>query len=247
MPVRKSDDPEILNLKGLHLYHTDVSNCSMRVRLLLEEKGLKWTSHHLNLVKRENLEDWYFRIHPNGLVPALVDDGVPVTDSIDILYYLEEKYPTPSFLPQSASELAKVKSWLDLAGRIHVKGVKTFVYGAAGLVTKKRSDMDHYAEIEPDKELVAFHWKSLDGFPPEEIEAAIKILQEAFGRLERRLKDHDYLVGESYSLADITWVVQYVLLTRKGFEFSTFPHIQTWVKRLNIRPSYKLAITDWQP
>ncbi len=247
MPVLETDSAEILKLKGLHLYHTNVSNCSMRVRLLLEEKGLKWTSHHLNLVKRENLQEWYFRIHPNGLVPAMVDNGVPITDSIDILYYLEEKYPTPSFLPTNMTEQAEVRHWLDLAGQIHVKGVKTFVYGVSGLVTKNRDDMARYAEMEPDKELVAFHWRSLDGFPQEEIEEALTILESSFKKLEIRLKKHNYLVGENYTLADITWIVQYVLLERKKFDFSPFPYIQAWAERLRTRPSYKLAITDWQP
>lgn len=247
MPIRETDDSEILALEGLHLYHTNVSNCSMRVRLLMAEKGLAWTSHHLNLVKRENLEDWYFRIHPNGLVPALIDNGVPVTDSNDILYYLEEKFPENSFLPEDPTELAQMRDWISLSGKIHVKGIKTFVYGVSGLVTKRREDMAHYDEIEPDKDLVAFHWKSLDGFPEEDIEAALAILKDAFGQLDARLSTQDFLVGNRYSLADITWVVQYVLLSRKDYDFTPYPHIKRWAARLNTRPAYKTAITDWQP
>jgi len=46
----------------------------MRVRMTLEEKGLDWTSHHLDLRKKENISDDYFGINPNGLVPVMGDN-----------------------------------------------------------------------------------------------------------------------------------------------------------------------------
>ena len=113
MPVLHTQSPEILKMEGLHLFHAGLSNCSMRVRLLLDEKGLEWTSHPVDLGKQENLTDEYFRINPKGLVPALVDDGVPVTESADILFYLEEKFPQPSFTPDSTPDQAAMKEWVD--------------------------------------------------------------------------------------------------------------------------------------
>ena len=85
----------VLEFKGLHLYHTNRSNCSARVRLLLEEKELPWTSHHVDLGNKENITEEYFGINPKGVVPALVDDGTVVTESNDILLYLEDKFPDP--------------------------------------------------------------------------------------------------------------------------------------------------------
>ena len=63
-------------LEGLHLFHADISNCSMRVRMVLAEKELPWTSHHLDLRKKETVTPEYFGIHPKGLVPTLVHNGV---------------------------------------------------------------------------------------------------------------------------------------------------------------------------
>ena len=48
-PANKS----VTELKGLHLFHADISNCSMRVRMTLAEKSLPWTSHHLDLRKKQ--------------------------------------------------------------------------------------------------------------------------------------------------------------------------------------------------
>ena len=70
-PTNKS----VTELEGLHLYHADISNCSMRVRMVLAEKELPWTSHHLDLRKKETVTPEYFGIHPKGLVPTLGDWG----------------------------------------------------------------------------------------------------------------------------------------------------------------------------
>lgn len=86
MPTRKSADAQVQALDGLHLYHALLSNSSMRVRLLLEEKGLSWTSHLLDATRQDNLTDAYLRINPTSLIPALVHDGVVVTESSDILH-----------------------------------------------------------------------------------------------------------------------------------------------------------------
>ncbi|MDE0819186.1 MAG: glutathione S-transferase N-terminal domain-containing protein, partial [Pirellulaceae bacterium] len=71
----------MLDFKGLHLYHAHISNCSARVRLLLEEKKLPWESHHIILAKRQNITEEYFGINPKGVVPSLVHDGKVITES----------------------------------------------------------------------------------------------------------------------------------------------------------------------
>ncbi len=60
----------------------------MRIRLFLDEKGIPWNDHFIDLRAQKNLTEEYFAIHPQGLVPALVDDGVIVYESADILEYL---------------------------------------------------------------------------------------------------------------------------------------------------------------
>ena len=124
IPTNKS----VLDFTGLHLYHGDVSNCAARVRFALDEKGLPWESHHINLRKKENVTEEYFGINSKGLVPTLVHDGTVVVESNDILRYLEEKYPQPSLLPSDEAARRKVDEWLTLSGNRHMPGVKTFQY-----------------------------------------------------------------------------------------------------------------------
>jgi glutathione S-transferase len=88
MPVVTPSNEEVLGYRGLHLFHSGVSNCSMRVRMVLEEKSLDWESHHLNILQKEHITPEYFGINPNGLVPTLVHDGVVIIESDDIIDYI---------------------------------------------------------------------------------------------------------------------------------------------------------------
>ena len=244
MPILSSNDPDVLALKGLHVYHANNSNCSMRVRLLLDEKGLDWISHPIDLGARENLEDWYLRINPKGLVPAIVDNGVPVTESCDILYYLEAEYPEPSFLAAAGADRTAMDDWVKLANQIQGKAMKTYIYATTGLTTKSEQEMEHYAQIQPDQELVDFHRKSLAGFSASDIQSAMATLTEVFQRMENRLAAHEVLVGDAYTLADIAWLPQFVLFSRVGFDFAPYPSIRRWAGRLQQRPAFASAISN---
>jgi glutathione S-transferase len=194
MPVLQHDHAEVRGLTGLHLYHANMSNCAMRVRLLLEEKRIRWTSHVVSLGRRENLEPWYLRINPSGLVPAIVHDGVVVTESNDILYYLEELVPEPSLTPGVQAEREEMRRWVDLSVEVQVRTIKTYVYGSLGMRSRRREELARYRELQPDRELVAFHQRCLDGFTPEEIAEAARLSHELFARMEAalggRLPDH---------------------------------------------------------
>ncbi len=76
MPKIEPKNKSVCTLTGFHLYHAGWSNCSMRVRMVLEEKGLNWTSHHLDTRVGEHIAPEYFGIHAKGLVPAVVHDAV---------------------------------------------------------------------------------------------------------------------------------------------------------------------------
>jgi len=78
---------------SITLYHNPVSTCSQKVRLVLAEKGLDYESHVIEWTKMEHLSDWYLKINPNGVVPAIVHDSNPVIDSSVIAEYLDEAFP----------------------------------------------------------------------------------------------------------------------------------------------------------
>lgn len=96
---------------SLALYHAPVSTCSQRVRMGLIEKGLSWEDRQLSLAKQEHLSPAFLQINPNGLVPALVHNGLVVADSTVILEYLEDVFPNVPLRPTDPHERARMRMW----------------------------------------------------------------------------------------------------------------------------------------
>ena len=76
----------------LELYNNTNSVCAQKVRLALTEKGLQAREHMLKL-QGDQFDPAYLKLNPNGVVPTLVHDGQPITESAVILYYLEDAFP----------------------------------------------------------------------------------------------------------------------------------------------------------
>ena len=94
----------------LELYHNDMSTCSKKVRLVLAEKGLEWTPHDMDLRAGETRTDEYIRnINPNGVVPVLIVDGVPLIESTVIMEYLDDAYKEPRLRPADPMARAKMR------------------------------------------------------------------------------------------------------------------------------------------
>jgi len=248
MPIIEPTDPEIRALKGIHVYQHFMSNCAQRVCITLEEKGLDWTSHSVNLFTQANLKDEYLKINPKGLVPAIVHDGVVITESMDILRYIEERFPETTFYPSDPGDRQQVDKWMDLATENHVGVIKTYMYSLAFGTSKKPEDMEHYREIQKDTELVDFHQHTLDGFSQEEILAAERQVFAFYDGLEKELGEHRWLVSDEFTYADIAWFVQYFLMHRAGMvNFKNYPNIRRWAADFMQRPSFEHGVARLQP
>lgn len=251
MPVITPSNQSVQKLEGLHLYHSGISNCSMRVRITLEEKSLPWVSHHLNILKKEHLTPDYFGINPKGLVPTLVHDGTVITESDDIIDYIDKEFPDPPLRPASDEELDVMYEWLRRATSIHVKAVKTHIYEKKirSSMVQNEAEKTRYRELQSDEELLEFHHKSTTGgFSQEELIQAESTLDDCFDQLEASLANSDWISGKSYSLADIAWMpLHFTLEKLAGYSFADRPHVRNWAKRNQDRPSFKKAVLDWWP
>ena len=250
MGIIEPVNTSVKDLRGLHLYHTGRSNCSARARLLILEKHLPWVSHHIDLYTKKNISADYFGINPKGVVPTLVHDGVVVVESNDILIYLEEKFPEPSFTPASSDDQETMRIWLMRSGDIHIPGIKTYAYAKvnAALVVKTPEEVELYRKLQKDPDLLAFHAKhDLPGssFSEEDVNAAEALLREALGEMERNISRDGWMVGGIYSLADISWAPTYTTLQKAGFPLEDYPHLATWYERILEREAVKRALSDW--
>jgi len=180
-------------------------------------------------------------------VPDIVHDGVVITESDEILAYLEESFAEPGFTPQGSEARADMERWVRMSTEMHMDAVKTYVYGSTGGASKNANEIDRYERLVADRKLVEFHKKSLNGFSAEEVEGAAALLRDLFAQMEAALAKHSYLVGDHYTLADIAWLPQHVLLRIIGFDMRSFPNVNAWAARLAKRPAYDRAIRAWMP
>jgi glutathione S-transferase len=252
MPIVQATNSDVLSLEGLHLYHASTSNCSARVRLLLEEKGLTWENHHIDLKKKENISEAYFGINSKGLVPSLVHDGVVITESNDILRYLETTFIENNFSPESTEDHKLMEELLVLSAEIHMPGIKTFQYIKVNTKSLKKTEEEvaRYHELQKHEEMLTFHNKhDLPGskFSDEDFSSAVEMLSDAFSRINTLLDGGKWILGNDYTLADISWSTTITTLLRGDFDFSKFPNVVDWYSRMQARPTFKKAVTDWLP
>ncbi|WP_420861239.1 glutathione S-transferase family protein [Algirhabdus cladophorae] len=248
MAIVKPTNTSVENFEGLHLYHGAISNCSMRVRMTLIEKGLDWTSHHLDLKKKENISDDYFGINPNGLVPTLVDNGVVHIESNDIINYLDETYATPSLRAENTAEMME---WLHLAAAIHVPACKPYVYAykMAPKLIKTKAEQDKYDALQKNEELKSFHAKHAGGkdFATSDLDKAKAILGACFYKLDKTLEGRPWIMGDTFTLADISWIPLHFVLIGCGYPFEAYPNIVRWAASVREKPSFQEGVLKWCP
>ncbi|HEY1992145.1 MAG TPA: maleylacetoacetate isomerase [Gammaproteobacteria bacterium] len=98
------------------------SSAAYRARIALNLKGLKAEPHFVHLVKDggQQHQPAFRKVNPQGFVPALLDQGHVITQSIAIIEYLEETHPNPPLLPKDALSRARVRAMsLVVAADIH--------------------------------------------------------------------------------------------------------------------------------
>lgn len=244
VPKNKS----VESFKGLHLYHGAISNCSMRVRMTLIEKGLDWESHHIDLMKKENITDEYFGINPNGLVPTLVDNGVVHIESNDIIDYLDATYEAPTL---RAEDNDTMMEWLHLAAAIHVPACKPYVYAKkiAPKIKKTQEEQEKYDQLQKNEELKNFHAKHAgkNDFSTSDLQKAEAILGACFFKLDKTLEGRDWIMGSQFTLADISWIPLHFVLNGCGYPFENYPNIVRWAESFGEKESFKAGVLKWCP
>jgi GST-like protein len=189
-----------------------------KIHIMLEETGLPYRVHKVNLGAKEQTQPEYLKINPNGKIPTIVDtegpDGKPLAifESAAILVYLAQK--SGKLLPADPRRRAATLEWL----------------------------MFQIANIGPMFGQ-AFHFRSV---APERVPYAIDRYTSEVGRLlgvmDKRLWERDYLAGEEYTIADIAcwpWVRNSHSF---GFDMENYPNLQRWVGAIAERPAVRRGL-----
>lgn len=232
----------------LVLHHAWRSSASRRVRLCLEEKGLAYEGHVIDLAKMEHHSPEYLKINPNGVIPALIHDGRPLYESGTICEYIDEVFPEPPLRPDNAYDRAMMRNWIrHVDERIHNL-----------IIFNWRHDLQKVAEKWTDAELEA-HLKKIPSkerqeawrrvarrpYTEEERAGARAKLVELLDRMESTLGQTAWLAGERYTIADIA-VVPFVKrieeeIAPDQMTSAIHPRVAQWWAAIQARPAFARA------
>jgi GST-like protein len=179
-----------------------------KVSIMLEETGLAYTAHAVDITAGEQFDPEFLKISPNNKIPAIVDqeNGLTMMQSGAILLYLAEK--AGMLMPKEGRASWQVMEWLmwqmgDLGPNI----------GQAHHFLKFNKGKSAYAEERYGKEA-----------------------KRLYGVLDTRLAEHEYMVDD-YSVADIAawpWISRFEW---HGIDLGEFPNVKRWYLAIAARPA----------
>lgn len=237
---------KVRQLKGLHLYHSGFSTCSQSVRMALSEKELSWTSHTLDLKSNEHLSSEYLSINPYGVVPTLVYDGRVITDTLDVLSYLDSLSSSLPLTNGAQNTQVWVERWLAFKPQSKVLSFE-FLFRDAG--RRSPQHLNQYLTEHPHPGFVQFQreFNSDDGLPKEKVECAVYTAYKDMQDLNQQLTTDDFIAGNTLGLPDILWIPKIHRLQWTLFPLDSYPAVESWYHRMLARPSFQSAISDYEP
>lgn len=203
----------------IQLYSLATPN-GQKVSICLEEMGLAYDAHLINIMEGDQNDEDYLKLSPNGKIPTILDpngpEGGPIIlcESIIILIYLADK--AAMLLPQDYRSRMDHLQWLSFQAA-HIGPM----FGQFG----------HFHMFAKDKTTDDYAVKRYT----EETKRLLKVLDD-------RLKDSEYIMDD-YSIVDIAmvpWVDCLDSFYQAGeiLELDTFKHVLAWRKRVTERPAY---------
>lgn len=216
---------------NIDLYTSGTPN-GQKINIALEELGLKYTVHNIEISKNVQKEPWFLEINPNGRIPAIVDktakSGPPqrIFEGGSILLYLTARYDPSHILsfPYDTPQYWETVEWL------------TWMQSGIGPMQGQANHFYRYA--------------------PEKIDYAINRYQTETKRLYQVLEDRLraqkdrgeglWIVGGKYSVADLacfSWVnwAEWAL-GREWAKGDPFPAVQEWLGVIQDRPAVKKGV-----
>jgi len=179
-----------------------------KVSIMLEETGLDYTAHAVNIGHDEQFDPDFLKIAPNNKIPAIVDldTGITMMESGAILMYLADK--AGQLLPTEAKARWRTIEWL------------MWQMGGPGPFL---GQVHHFVHFNPGK-------------APYAEERYLNEARRLYGVLDKRLADHEYIAGD-YSIADIAtwpWISRFEWQT---MDLDAFPNVKRWYIAITERPA----------
>lgn len=199
-------------MADLKIYGNTASR-ALRVLWVVKELGVDFDLIPLGTYTGETKTPEFLKINPNGTIPAIEDGDVRIWESLAITYYLVKKHGGP-LAPKDAAEDALTFQWT-------LWGVGTFEKHGSDLIVNA---MKPEAERDPGV-----------------VEQVRQEYQAPLDVLEAHLSANDYVLGDRFTIADINLAATLVPAARTGFDLSSHPKVDAWLKSCIGRPAFKAA------
>ena len=209
----------------MKLYGYFRSSAAFRVRIALNLKKLDYEHAPIHLRRNDQTAADYLAVNPQGLVPALVDGGRTLTQSLAIIEYLDETYPDPPLLPRSAADRARVRALAEIvACDIHpINNLRVLRYLTRSLGHDETAIAVWYN-----------HW----------IDAGFQAFEKLLAEDPRT---GGFCHGDAPSLADVALVPQVVNAERYRLDLTPYPTIIRIFKNCIRLEPFAAAHPDRQP
>ena len=195
----------------MRLYNSGVSGNCYKVRLLFAHLGLEYETVELSVVDRSNRSEVLGQLNPAQRVPTIVlDDGRPLGESNAILWYFGDG---TAYVPTDPYERAQVLQWQFFEQYQHEPAIAV----ARFLIAYSELPREQYAGRLPG--LTKSGYVALDA-------------------MERHLAGHAFLVGDRYSIADISLYAYTHVAHEGGFDLERYPAIRAWLGRVAGQPGH---------
>jgi glutathione S-transferase len=197
------------------LYEYPPSGNCYKIRLLLTQLEIPFERIPVDIVQGETRTPEFLQKNPNGKIPLLeIEPGKYLPESNAVLYYLSQNTP---FFPTDSFEQAQVMQWMFFEQYSHEPNIATSRYWISVL-----GKAEEYKEaLQPKK----------------------KLGNQALGVMEQHLQQHEFFVGNRYTIADICLFAYTHVADEGGFDLTQFPAIQSWIKGVKEQAKY-ISITQ---
>ena len=177
---------------AVQLYHFWSSVCSVRCRMALEEKGVKWESKYIDLFKFDQLTPEYLAINPDGVVPTLAHNGSVVRELVIINEYIDAAFPGPHLIPSDPLAAARMRLFIRTCETaLAPVALLTYVKYILPKLRNRWSDEELRAQADkrPTKFLRDLHSRGIRGeITADELDEATRDVETLLDDLEARTR-----------------------------------------------------------
>lgn len=229
----------------IELYHQAGSSCSVKVRFQLNEKGLDWREHLIDLRRGDQLTPEFRRLNPKAEVPVLVHDGFVLRESTVIMEYLEDVFPEPALRPASPQGRAKMRLWTkwpDEGGHIAYSSLAFAVSHRYQAHDTTPGWIDAQLAQKPDASRQLRQRGAIElGVDDPALAATMHKIDRAVRDMQATLAESEWLAGDVFTLADIAlipYVVRLDLMTLLEIWRADCPRVFDWLAAVRLRRGY---------